>query len=88
MSDAQLMAYFQQVELEKQRRRFEKIHMRGNETAKSHKFWNTQPVVGMTEVVKDENGPIEGPRDDVRQASDSSNSENDQLQLQLQLQLQ
>lgn len=67
MTDAQLMAYFQQQELEKQRRRIEKIQMRGKDVTKSHKFWNTQPVVDMAEEVKDENGPIEGPRDDVRQ---------------------
>lgn len=59
LSDVQLIQYVQQQEYEKYKERRERRALKGQEIEKDHKFWNTQPVLSMSDKIEgDINAPI------------------------------
>lgn len=59
LTDAQLVQYLQLKDLQKRKERWERSQQKGKDVEKEHKFWNTQPVVGLKEEIIEENGPID-----------------------------
>jgi len=67
LSDQELFLYLQQKEHEKLRLRYERYEAKKNRPVKDHndhKFWNTQPVLPISEEVTEVNAPID-PNTDV-----------------------
>eukprot|EP01038_Epipyxis_sp_PR26KG_P004696 gene4696-6594_t len=69
LSDAQLIQFLQQQELLKYQEKEIKRALKGKDVAKEHKFWNTQPMPQLTDVITEGNGPIDDQKNvsDVRQ---------------------
>mmetsp|Transcript_1459 Transcript_1459/g.2397 ORF Transcript_1459/g.2397 Transcript_1459/m.2397 type:complete len:500 (-) Transcript_1459:434-1933(-) len=60
LTDAQLMKYVQDREIAKILERQERKRLKGKDVPKEHKFWNTQPVLSLTEKVdQEENAAID-----------------------------
>jgi len=60
LSDAQLLQYFQEQAIAKNRERMIRMAMKGKDIEKEHKFWNTQPVLQLKEEVgQQENSAID-----------------------------
>jgi glycylpeptide N-tetradecanoyltransferase len=56
----QLVRYLQQQALAKQQARYIRMAMKGKDTEKEHKFWNTQPVLQLKEEIdQQENSAID-----------------------------
>lgn len=52
LTDAQLIAYFQQQAITKERERWLRRALKGKDVEKEHKFWNTQVYKNMNFIYK------------------------------------
>jgi hypothetical protein len=50
MSNAELMKFLQDKELSKMREKYLKQNQKGKDTDIEHKFWNTQPMPGLSNL--------------------------------------
>lgn len=59
LSDVQLVQFLQHKEYLRQKQRYDRAQNKAKLVDKEHKFWNTQPVLPLSEEVVDFNGPID-----------------------------
>lgn len=59
LTDHQVILLVQEKERKKQLERYARQVAKGQNVDKEHKFWNTQPVLGLKDAFEGESGPVE-----------------------------